>query len=121
MGTDQLSAVAERVTIHNGPAAGPRWFVVQVANAFSGTFVTLARDDVLAAGMTINGLPIMLKRPNAFTMDIDNLDIYYEDCVIGGPGAFVVPIREREQFKTSSHRNLRQNLCAPCGPRLCMY
>src|SRR6201987_2113377 len=27
----------------------------------SGAFVTLARDDVLAAGMTINGLPVMLK------------------------------------------------------------
>jgi Protein of unknown function (DUF1194) len=72
----------------------------------SGTFVTLVRDDVLAAGMTINGLPIMLKRPNAFTMDIDNLDIYYEDCVIGGPGAFVVPIREREQFKEATRTKL---------------
>ena len=72
----------------------------------SGTFVTLARDDLLAAGMTINGLPIMLKRPNAFTMDIDNLDIYYEDCVIGGPGAFVVPIREREQFKEATRTKL---------------
>ena len=71
-----------------------------------GTFVTGARDDVLAAGMTINGLPIMLKRPNAFTMDIDNLDIYYEDCVIGGPGAFVVPIREREQFKEATRTKL---------------
>ncbi len=72
----------------------------------SGAFVTLARDDVLASGMTINGLPIMLKRPNAFTMDIDNLDIYYEDCVIGGPGAFVVPIREREQFKEATRTKL---------------
>jgi Protein of unknown function (DUF1194) len=72
----------------------------------SGTFVTAARDDVLAAGVTINGLPIMLKRPNAFTMDIDNLDIYYEDCVIGGPGAFVVPIREREQFKEATRTKL---------------
>ena len=72
----------------------------------SGPFVTGARDDVLAAGMTINGLPIMLKRPNAFTMDIDNLDIYYEDCVIGGPGAFVVPIREREQFKEATRTKL---------------
>src|SRR5262249_36210222 len=54
----------------------------------SGSFVTLVRDDVLAAGITINGLPIMLKRPNSFTMDIENLDVYYEDCVIGGPGAF---------------------------------
>src|SRR5438552_1735470 len=72
----------------------------------SGPFVTLVRDDVLAAGITINGLPIMLKRPNAFTMDIDNLDVYYEDCVIGGPGAFVVPIREREQFKEAIRTKL---------------
>ena len=28
-----------------------------------------------------------------------NLDIYYEDCVIGGPGAFVIPIRERESVQ----------------------
>ena len=72
----------------------------------SGTFVTGARDDVLAAGMTINGLPIMLKRPNSFTMDIENLDVYYEDCVIGGPGAFVIPIREREQFKEATRTKL---------------
>jgi hypothetical protein len=72
----------------------------------SGPFVTLARDDVLAAGITINGLPIMLKRPNSFTMDIDNLDVYYEDCVIGGPGAFVIPIRERDQFKEATRTKL---------------
>jgi hypothetical protein len=72
----------------------------------SGPFVTIARDDVLAAGITINGLPIMLKRPSAFTMDIDNLDVYYEDCVIGGPGAFVVPIRQREQFKEATRTKL---------------
>jgi len=72
----------------------------------SGPFVTLVRDDVLAAGITINGLPIMLKRPNSFTMDIENLDIYYEDCVIGGPGAFVIPIREREQFKDATRTKL---------------
>jgi hypothetical protein len=72
----------------------------------SGPFVTLVRDDVLAAGITINGLPIMLKRPNSFTMDIENLDIYYEDCVIGGPGAFVIPIREREQFKEATRTKL---------------
>src|SRR5215475_10228060 len=72
----------------------------------SGPFVTLMRDDVLAAGITINGLPIMLKRPNSFTMDIENLDVYYEDCVIGGPGAFVIPIREREQFKEATRTKL---------------
>ncbi|HKA79638.1 MAG TPA: DUF1194 domain-containing protein [Xanthobacteraceae bacterium] len=72
----------------------------------SGPFVTLMRDDVLAAGITINGLPIMLKRPNSFTMDIENLDVYYEDCVIGGPGAFVIPIRERDQFKEATRTKL---------------
>ena len=52
----------------------------------SGQLVVPTRDDVLAAGITINGLPIMLKRPNPGTMDIEKLDVYYEDCVIGGPG-----------------------------------
>jgi Protein of unknown function (DUF1194) len=72
----------------------------------SGPLVTLTRDDVLAAGITINGLPIMLKRPNSFTMDLERLDIYYEDCVIGGPGAFVIPIRERDQFKEAIRTKL---------------
>ena len=72
----------------------------------SGPFVTIVRDDVVASGITINGLPIMLKRPNSFTMDIENLDVYYEDCVIGGPGAFVIPIREREQFKEATRTKL---------------
>jgi len=72
----------------------------------SGPFVTIVRDDVLAAGITINGLPIVLKRPNSFTMDIENLDVYYEDCVIGGPGAFVIPIRERDQFKEATRTKL---------------
>jgi hypothetical protein len=71
-----------------------------------GPLVTLARDEVLAKGVTINGLPIMLKRPNPATMDIPNLDIYYEDCVIGGPGAFVVPIREREKFREAIRTKL---------------
>jgi hypothetical protein len=72
----------------------------------SGPLVTLTRDDLVAAGITINGLPIMLKRPNSFTMDLENLDIYYEDCVIGGPGAVVIPIRERDQFKEATRTKL---------------
>jgi hypothetical protein len=64
----------------------------------AGALIVPTRDDVLAAGITINGLPIMLKRPTPGSMDIENLDVYYEDCVVGGPGAFVVPIHERKQF-----------------------
>jgi hypothetical protein len=72
----------------------------------SGPLVVPTRDEVVAAGITINGLPIMLKRPNPNTMDIDILDIYYEDCVIGGPGAFVIPIREREKFIEATRTKL---------------
>ncbi|MFK4496975.1 hypothetical protein ABIF86_001266 [Bradyrhizobium japonicum] len=46
--------------------------------------VTAARDAALEKGIVINGLPIMVKEPSYSTMDIDNLDYYYEDCVIGG-------------------------------------
>jgi hypothetical protein len=72
----------------------------------SGPLLVPVRDEVVAAGITINGLPIMLKRPNTFTMDIENLDVYYEDCVIGGPGAFVIPIQERNQFKEATRQKL---------------
>jgi len=62
-----------------------------------GRSVTQARDEALAQGITINGLPIMLNRARGY-YDVENLDLYYRDCVIGGSGAFMVPIRERQQF-----------------------
>jgi len=71
-----------------------------------GPLVTLTRDDVVAKGIVINGLPIMLKEPQPGSIDIKDLDIYYEDCVIGGPGAFVVPIRERDKFKDAIRTKL---------------
>ena len=72
----------------------------------AGALIVPTRDDVLAAGITINGLPIMLKRPTPGSMDIENLDVYYEDCVIGGPGAFVVPIHERKQLIEATRTKL---------------
>jgi hypothetical protein len=71
-----------------------------------GPLVTQTRDDVVAKGIVINGLPLMLKEPQPNSVDIKDLDIYYEDCVIGGPGAFVVPIREREKFKDAIRTKL---------------
>ena len=71
-----------------------------------GVLVDAARDEVVAKGITINGLPIMLKEPNTSFLDIADLDHYYEDCVIGGPGSFVVPARGREQFVEAIRRKL---------------
>ena len=66
--------------------------------------VTEARADALAKGITINGLPVMLKAPGYY--DIAELDIYYEDCVIGGPGAFSIPIRTKAQFSEAVRTKL---------------
>jgi hypothetical protein len=78
----------------------------------SGPPVAQVRDEVLAAGITINGLPVMLKRSFTGSLDIEQLDIYYEDCVIGGPGAFVVPIRERSKFIEATRTKLVLEIAA---------
>ncbi|WP_298885217.1 DUF1194 domain-containing protein [uncultured Bradyrhizobium sp.] len=72
--------------------------------------VTVARDLALEKGIIINGLPIMVKEPSYSTMDIDNLDFYYEDCVIGGPGSFVIAIKDRDKFKEAIHAKLLQEV-----------
>ena len=72
----------------------------------NGAPVVTARDAALEKGVVINGLPIMIKEPSYSTMDIDNLDYYYEDCVIGGPGAFVVTIKDRDKFKEAIRTKL---------------
>ena len=72
----------------------------------NGLPVTAARDAALAKGIVINGLPIMVKQPSYSTMDITDLDVYYEDCVIGGPGSFVVAIKGREKFKEAIRTKL---------------
>ncbi|OHV25093.1 DUF1194 domain-containing protein [Rhizobium sp. RMa-01] len=68
----------------------------------SGNPVTPARDRAVEAGMVINGLAIMLRPSDA----PDGLDKYYADCVIGGPGAFVLPVHKIEDFAVAVRRKL---------------
>jgi Protein of unknown function (DUF1194) len=72
----------------------------------NGAPVADARAAALEKGITINGLPIMVKEPSPLTMDIDNLDWYYEDCVIGGPGSFAVSIKDRDKFREAIRTKL---------------
>ena len=56
-----------------------------------GDFVVEARDRALAEDIVINGLAIINGRPGRYGYPpLPDLDLYYEDCVIGGQGAFVV-------------------------------
>lgn len=65
----------------------------------SGRPVTMARDDAVAQGFVINGLPILNDRPNPWGgRPPADLDRYFEENVIGGPGAFSVPAEDFEDF-----------------------
>jgi hypothetical protein len=68
----------------------------------SGRDVTLARDDALAKGVTINGLVILSNRPMAWNPEHTNppggLANYFRNNVIGGPGAFVIVAEDFNSF-----------------------
>jgi len=72
--------------------------------------VVAARDAVLARGVTINGLPLTLRGGSAWNAPYGLpgglLDIYYEDCVIGGPGAFFLSVQAPEQLADAIRRKL---------------
>lgn len=73
----------------------------------AGPRVDLTRDSVISRGITINGLPILLKADSGYgTFNIPDLAKYYEDCVIGGPGSFMVSISDMSQFEAAIRRKL---------------
>jgi hypothetical protein len=69
-----------------------------------GRSVTQARDEAVAAGIGINGLPILALEPD--------LDRYYYDSVIGGPGAFVVAAQSFETFADAILKKLITEIAA---------
>lgn len=71
--------------------------------------VLSARGNAVERGITINGLPLMTSGetdPMGRWGSIENLDRYYADCVIGGPGAFMIPVNEWSQFPEAVRRKL---------------
>jgi hypothetical protein len=85
-----------------------------------GAPVTPARDAVLAQGIVINGLPLMTRDAYGGMWHLDDLDVYYAECVIGGPGAFVIPVRDWSEFPAAVRRKLVLEIAgaAPTEPRL---
>jgi hypothetical protein len=68
--------------------------------------VLQAREAALSRGITINGLPIMIHADVFSGYSIPNLDVYYEDCVIGGPGAFLVTVESIDRIAEAIRRKL---------------
>ncbi|WP_424966883.1 DUF1194 domain-containing protein [Dinoroseobacter sp. S375] len=71
-----------------------------------GGLVTYARDRAVADGIVINGLPLMTEEVPRSPWHLDNLDVYYRTCVIGGPGSFVIPVTDWAQFADAVRRKL---------------
>ena len=68
----------------------------------TGPPVTAARDDTVARGITINGLPIIRSAAGA----MQDLDLYYQDCVVGGDGAFVLVATSADDLARTIRRKL---------------
>ncbi|MEO3428954.1 DUF1194 domain-containing protein [Pelagibius sp. CAU 1746] len=82
-----------------------------------GDLVTRARDRAVAQGITINGLPILDRSSGPFSRyNIPNLDLYYRDCVIGGPAAFIVVAQDFTAFASAIRRKLILEIAGPPAP-----
>lgn len=108
--TSISSALAFSGTLFDGNGFGGVRRVIDVSGDGAnnqGVPVTVVRDRIVSEGITINGLPVVLKsrNPSGF-FDIADLDVYYEDCIIGGFGAFIVPVRTPTGFAAAVRRKL---------------
>lgn len=138
-GPEEADAFAEKLTLH--PPNSARRTSISGALAFAadlfaesghrgmkrvvdisgdgpnnqGNLVVKARDALVAQGITINGLPLMTTGGFSSIYDVSALDDYYRDCVIGGPGAFLVPVNDWSQFPEAVRRKLVLELAG--GPR----
>ncbi len=82
-----------------------------------GEFVLKARKRTIDAGITINGLPIVNDRISRFGLaPIKNLDLYYQDCVIGGTGAFLIVANGFSDFARAIRRKLILEIAGVAPP-----
>ncbi|MGG5817508.1 DUF1194 domain-containing protein [Falsiroseomonas sp. HW251] len=72
-----------------------------------GRSAAAARDEAAAAGITVNGLPILDAEAG--------LDAYYAEEVIGGPDAFLVVAHDLGSFAEAIRRKLVREIAAAPG------
>jgi len=69
----------------------------------AGDHMTPVHDKTVANGIIINGLPVMDEQANGY---FPNLDKYYQACVAGGKGSFVVVVRNYRDYAVGMRRKL---------------
>jgi hypothetical protein len=80
----------------------------------AGRPITEARDQAIAAGLTINGLAIINEQPNfgysAHTHPPGGIANYYRQNVIGGPSAFLVVVKDFNSFADAMANKLAKEI-----------
>lgn len=89
----------------------------------AGRDVRLARDEAIAKGIVVNGLVILSDRPVPWNAEHTNppggLERYYQDNVIGGPGAFVLVAENFSSFGRAIIKKMIAEIAfLPPAPRL---
>ena len=79
----------------------------------NGRSIIEARDAAIAAGITVNGLPILSEYPT--------LDSYYRENVIGGPGAFAVAVNDFQGFGAAILSKLVREIAGTQGPSVVRF
>lgn len=79
----------------------------------AGPPVVVARDAAEAAGITVNGLPIINRKKSwAGYAQIEHLDYYFEDCVIAGPDSFIIVAKSRDDFAAAVQKKLVREIAS---------
>jgi hypothetical protein len=80
-----------------------------------------ARDEAVAAGITINGLAIINQKPNpgyfAHTQPPEGLPEYYRQNVTGGPGSFLLVVQDFSTFGEAMTQKLISEIAAIRAPQ----
>jgi hypothetical protein len=84
-------------------------------NSYSGPPIAAARERVLAAGVTINGLPIL--RPGDPGRAMGGLEALFAERIAGGPNSFVVTAESRASFAEAIKRKLILEISGDVPPR----
>jgi len=111
-GTATGSALEHAAGLFRGNGYAGRRRVIDVSSdehSNHGPHPRHKREAVIAAGITINGLVVL--------DDSDDLERYFQDNVIGGPGAFVMAVESYEDFAHAIAQKLIREITTPlAGP-----
>ncbi|MEL7171968.1 MAG: DUF1194 domain-containing protein [Pseudomonadota bacterium] len=90
-------------------------FSADSANNWNGPPIAPARQQVLDAGITVNGLAVLCRDCSGRPVDY-NLERAFETQIVGGPGAFVITADSAETFADAVRRKLILEIAGMAAP-----